>query len=240
MKKTFLDILSLFKVDSTRVFILFSFILLILEYFGWQGPFHQLFRDTQFYRQIDLNDRHFYAQVHTSISFIILFVLLPMCYHFMFPMRDSDYYGLKLTKSPTNKVYLVLGLVMVPIVYIASMSPNFYQFYPLYRPQALTDWALFELVYMSQFFCVEFFFRGFGIFRLRRIFKDNAIVIMVLPYALIHIHKPFPEAIGSIFAGLVLGHLSLKGKSIWPGVLLHMLIAISADVFGLYHSGWFN
>ena len=63
---------------------------------------------------------------------------------------------------------------------------------------------------------------------------------MVLPYALIHIHKPFPEAIGSIFAGLVLAHLALKGKSIWPGVVLHMMIAVSMDFLGLWNSGFFN
>ena len=73
-----------------------------------------------------------------------------------------------------------------------------------------------------------------------RIKKEIAPIIMMLPYALIHIHKPFPEAIGSMFAGLILGNLALKSRSIWFGVLLHMSIALSMDFLGLFNSGFFN
>ena len=127
---------------------------------------------------------------------------------------------------------------MIPVVFLVSMSTKFYRFYPLYRPSSGGDWMLFELVYLIQFFCVEYFFRGFALFRLHKDIGNKAIGVMVVPYALIHIHKPYPEAIGSIIAGLVLGHLAIKGRSIWPGVFLHMLIALSADTFGLYFSGW--
>ena len=63
--------------------------------------------------------------------------------------------------------------------------------------------------------------------------------MMTLPYALIHIHKPFPESIGSIFAGIALGYLALKGRSIWPGVALHLFIAWTTDVLSLHFSNWF-
>lgn len=240
IKDDFTNLLNLFKEENTRVFLLFSIVMLVFEYFGWQQPFHNLFRQHEFYRQLNLNNRHFYAQAYTTLNFILLFVILPMGFHLLFPVKEISQYGLgKVKDLATFKVYGAIACIMVPVVYLASSQPNFYNFYPLYRPESGSDWLKFELIYMLQFFCVEFFFRGFGLFRLEKYFGTKAVAIMTLPYALLHIHKPFPEAIGSIFAGLVLGYLSLKGRSIWPGVAIHMLIALSADAFGLYHSGWF-
>lgn len=234
------ELINLLKKDSTRLLILFSVILLVFEFFGWQRPFHDLFRQADFYRSLNLNNRHFYAQAYTTLNFLIWFVGLPLLFHLIFPIKDSQAYGLGYDKNKVKLgIYLVIAAVMVPVTFVASTSPNFYKFYPLYQPRAVADWLSFEAIYMVQFFCVEFFFRGFGLYRLEKLVGEHAIALMTLPYALLHIHKPFPEAIGSIFAGLVLGHLSLKGKSIWPGVFLHMLIALSADTFGLYHRGWF-
>jgi membrane protease YdiL (CAAX protease family) len=68
-------------------------------------------------------------------------------------------------------------------------------------------------------------------------FPRYGVFLMVLPYALIYIHKPFPEALTSIVAGLVLGFLALKSRSIWPGILVHTTIAFSTDLFSLIHSG---
>ena len=85
---------------------------------------------------------------------------------------------------------------------------------------------------------MEFFYRGFCLFRFERLAPGFAIFIMVIPYALLHIHKPFPEAMGSIVAGLVLGALALKSRSIWPGVLIHCTVAFCMDWFALIHSGW--
>jgi hypothetical protein len=240
MKKQISELISLLKKESTQLLILFSVILLVFEFFGWQRPFHDLFRSEAFYRGLSINQRHFYAQAYTTINFLVWFVCLPLIFHIFVPAKEVDAYGLKYDKNKVSLgVYLLIAAFMVPVTFIASTSPNFYKFYPLYQPTAAGDWLTFEAIYMVQFFCVEYFFRGFGLYRLEKLVGEHAVALMTLPYALLHIHKPFPEAIGSIFAGLVLGHLSLKGRSIWPGVVLHMLIALSADTFGLYHRGWF-
>ena len=223
-----------------QIFFFLSLILLTLEYFGWQGPFHRLFRMEGWYRSLTRNDRYLYAQIYTTISFGLLFFIGPILFHFLFK-KDNDEslldHGLRLPKQSDNwKPYLYLFLIMVPFLLMACSQPSFYNFYPLYRPNGLKDWLLFELIYLPQFIFVEFFFRGYFLFRLEKVFKLRAIIIMTLPYALIHIHKPFGEAIGSIFAGVALGYLALKGRSIVPGILLHMLIALSADALGLYFS----
>jgi membrane protease YdiL (CAAX protease family) len=136
--------------------------------------------------------------------------------------------------------YGFLYIIMLPVLLFVASRPQFYQFYPLYRPLDSFDWLKFELVYLPQFFAVEFFFRGPALYIASQIKKEIAPILMMLPYALIHIHKPFPEAIGSMFAGLVLGHLALKAESIWLGVLLHISIALTMDFLGLMNSGFFN
>jgi len=57
---------------------------------------------------------------------------------------------------------------------------------------------------------------------------------------MIHFGKPFGETIAAIIAGLILGTLSLKSRSIVLGVIIHYTIAITMDVFALWRQGYFN
>lgn len=226
------------KSKEAMALLVLTFSMLVFEYFGWQGPFHRLMENTDWYRSQGLNYRNFYAQVWTTSGFFILMVWLPIIIFKFFAKTQN--WLLEKPKKETLKLYFSLYVIMLPVLIFVSMSPNFYRFYPLYRPVALNDWILFELIYLPQFFAVEFFFRGPLLAFFDDLKKGFGIYFMTLPYALIHIHKPFPEAIGSIFAGLVLGHLALKGRSIWPGVVLHMAIALTMDTLGLYQSGFFR
>jgi hypothetical protein len=65
----------------------------------------------------------------------------------------------------------------------------------------------------------------------------GSIFAMMIPYAMIHFGKPLPEAIGSVITGFVLGTLSIKHKSIWGGVFLHVSAACSMDFYALWHTG---
>jgi uncharacterized protein len=56
---------------------------------------------------------------------------------------------------------------------------------------------------------------------------------------MIHFHKPFPEAIGSIIGGFVLCWLALKTRSIWGGVFLHVAVALTLDVLALWRTNGF-
>src|SRR5215469_18060163 len=61
--------------------------------------------------------------------------------------------------------------------------------------------------------------------------------VSVMPYMMIHFTKPWPEALASIVAGLVLGSLAWKTKSIWGGVCVHCAVAITMDLLALSHKG---
>jgi hypothetical protein len=238
LKSTFDELKAIskdLKNDTTRIILLITFIMLLIEYFGWQRPFFQkvapLLSITGGKQKLT-----FYAQIHTTLSFLLYFIVIPTLY-LKFLSATKTIPALSLPKRKDLSSYALFGVVMLVVLAIACNNPGFYNFYPLYRPNSYSDWVFFELVYLPQFIAVEFFFRGPLLFKLHKELGRLAIIVMTLPYALIHIHKPFPEAIGSIAAGIILGHYALKSKSIWFGVLLHMLIALSADFFGLFYSG---
>jgi membrane protease YdiL (CAAX protease family) len=107
-------------------------------------------------------------------------------------------------------------------------------------PQAGRSWndlLMWEGMYAGQFIGVEFFFRGFLVGGLSRYIGVLAVPVSVIPYMMIHFSKPWPEAAGAIFAGLILGWLAWKLKSIWGGVCVHCAVAVSMDLLALSHKG---
>jgi len=54
---------------------------------------------------------------------------------------------------------------------------------------------------------------------------------------MIHFGKPFPETMAAIIAGIVLGTLSLKSRTIWMGVLIHYSVALTMDLSAVWQKG---
>ena len=218
--------------------VLVALIMLVVDRFGLQNTFVRTFGPPLIEQGFDPNHIAFLAQLYFSSFALICYVFIPLVYNWIFPPGLENPFGLTLKGlRPYFPVYIAIVVGMIPIIWIASYQPGFHHFYPMYKPVTIGMWFLFEAVYMVQFFCVEFFFRGFTLFRLEAKFGYHAITIMVIPYALLHIHKPFAEALASIIAGLVLGMLALKSRSIWPGVVIHCAIAFCMDWFALIQSG---
>jgi hypothetical protein len=136
-------------------------------------------------------------------------------------------------------VYLALFGLMVPVIYLASRRPDFASLYPLV-PSArasLLTLLFWELAYAAQFVALEAFFRGYLLFTCEARMGWTAIPVMVVPYTMIHFHKPFLECMGAIGAGLVLGALALRYRTFWGGALLHILVALSMDLLAVRQAG---
>jgi len=133
---------------------------------------------------------------------------------------------------------LAFGVVLL-LVLVASQSESFTHKYPFYRlaRRSYSDLMLWELLYVAQFFSLEFFFRGHWLTVLRRSFGSYAIFIMVVPYCMVHFGKPLPETLGAIFAGVFLGTLALKTRSIWTGFMIHCGVGIAMDVASIAATG---
>ena len=137
-------------------------------------------------------------------------------------------------------IYAGLFLVMVPVLLIVSRRPDFSAVYPFVH-SARRDMSVFirwELLYCAQFVALEAFFRGYLLFTCARRMGPTAIAVMVVPYTMIHFHKPFPECLGAAFAGLLLGALALRFQSFWGGVLLHSAVAVTMDCLAVRSTLW--
>ena len=132
-------------------------------------------------------------------------------------------------------IYVLLFLTVLPAVLYASTTPAFRHTYPFYRlaNRSSLDLWMWEGLYAAQFVSLEFFFRGFILQGLRRALGSNAVFVMIVPYCMIHYGKPLPETLGAIGAGLILGTLAMRTKSIWGGVLIHIGVAMTMDVLAL-------
>ena len=134
-------------------------------------------------------------------------------------------------------IYLLCLAVVLPAVVIVSRAPDFGTYYPFYK-QASRSWfdlICWEAMYFAQFFALEVFFRGFWLSGLRTTLGSGAIFAMCVPYCMIHYGKPYLEAAGAVVAGIALGSLAMRTKSIYSGFLVHVTVALLMDLLALSH-----
>ena len=131
--------------------------------------------------------------------------------------------------------YLLLITPIFFFIFLVSFRQDFLAHYPFYKlsHRSWFDFITWEILYLLQFVCLEFFFRGFMINALRPAVGANAVWIMCVPYLMIHFPKLWPEATGAILFGLFLGILALQSRSIWGGVCVHAGIAVGMDITSL-------
>ncbi len=177
-----------------------------------------------------------------AVVTIFYFVIPLLIIRFVWKDKASDF-GLKFGIEPGFwKLLAACTAVMLPLVYLMSLTSGFAAKYPFLRinngeayiGQTLLVW---ELIYFVQFFGLEFFFRGFLVHSLKRSLGLYSIFVMTVPYCMIHFSKPPAETFSAIAAGIFLGWLSYKNGSIWLGLMLHCTVAFSMDILALYNKG---
>lgn len=132
-------------------------------------------------------------------------------------------------------IYGLFLAVVLPAMLVVAKSPDFGTYYPFYKLSSRSwfDFLTWEAMYFGQFLALEMFFRGFWLGALRRSFGSGAIFVMAVPYCMIHYGKPYLESCGAIVAGIALGSLAMKTKSIYQGFLVHVTVAGLMDWLAL-------
>jgi membrane protease YdiL (CAAX protease family) len=182
------------------------------------------------------------VRAYWALGMIGSYVLIPaLLIKLVFRRKLSDY-GAKLNDAASCWwAYVLMYLGILPFVILASFRDSFLHTYPFYRLAANEPlwprFVIWELLYALQFVSLEFFFRGFLLHGTRRRFGVYAIFVMMVPYCMIHFGKPMPETFGAIGAGVILGFMSLKTRSIWMGAALHIAVAWTMDAAALWHRG---
>jgi len=236
-----------------RVFITLATVsvcLLFVHYVKYSSSFKALL---EMFSQWQGQESHYLIQQLSNTGFLqlITYVWWTFCHvigYVLMPfivikyLLKQNFYKMGWQFNDTAKHWQGYLLLLTPILFfiaIVSQGQDFVNHYPFYKQSSRSwfDLLAWESLYLLQFLCLEFFFRGFVLNALRPALGANAIWIMCVPYLMIHFPKLWLEATGAILFGLFLGILALRSRSIWGGFFVHAGVAVSMDIASLLKQG---
>ncbi|APR87745.1 hypothetical protein A7982_13094 [Minicystis rosea] len=233
------------------LFAITALVLTMQEYYGGRGFYEEHFkpvlRELEVRALVDKNSlgrfvdirkyNELYSYTWWAFNRVAGYTIVPMVIWKIIFRKDSLLdMGLRTRGFMKHAwIYGLCLLVVLPAVFIASRSPEFSNYYPFYKHASRSwfDLACWEVMYFAQFFALEVFFRGFWLSGLRTTLGSGAIFAMCVPYCMIHYGKPYLEAAGAVVAGIALGSLAMRTKSIYSGFLVHVTVALSMDLLAL-------
>ncbi len=177
-----------------------------------------------------------------------LYLVMPMLVGFATRGSFHERYGFQWGDWRAGlKISALFLAVMLPATWIASTLDSFKGIYPLAGNAAFMEnlgggktqlsWKLFltyEAGYMAYFFAWEFLFRGWMVHGVAPKWgRAQAVLLQVMPFAVMHLGKAELEALGSIIAGVALGILSLRTRSFFYGFFLHAAVALWMDLLSV-------
>ncbi len=172
-------------------------------------------------------------------SAVLAYLLLPMVAATLTPGMKLRETGIGLGDRRFGLTATVLLLAtFLPVVYLASLTPQFSSHYPLCKAVkgSWTAFLLYEAAYAAYFIAWEYLFRGYLLFSLERSIGKLAAFMTMMPFVIVHYGKPELETLGAIVAGIVLGLVALRARSFWYGAIVHTGVAVFMDVIASWSS----
>lgn len=149
---------------------------------------------------------------------------------------DNDAADIGLGLGDWRLALIIAGLYL-PVVlvgtWVLSDGTAFQQQYPHFRP-ATQNWNVFliyEALFLFYWVGWEYLWRGFVLFGTASTFGLYAIFVQALPFAALHIMKPWPEALLSIVGGIALGALVWRCRSFWIAIPIHAAQMMLLDLW---------
>ncbi len=207
-------------------------ILLVYIYHGMDEAFARYFSHLSSLYYFDI-----YRYVYQFLATLVLFFLFPLIIIKLVFKEKLKNYGLTLgdKRYGLRFIIITIPLIVTPIIFLASRMPQVRAEYPLSKlvQDNASVFLLYEFSYVLLYYVGwEFFFRGYMLFGLREKFGDTyAILLQVIPSALLHFNKPESEFLGSIVLGIVLGYIALRTRSILYPLIIHSCIGVFTDLF---------
>ncbi len=229
------ELKSLYQVVRTldrRVVTVFLSVA-FLQTFSWYYTSRYFFRFNIFpHYQFEPNIyliEYLYWYIGDFFSFFILPVLIVK-----FILKDDlKNFGLAIGDFRTGiKISIFFLAIMLPLVWIFSSFPEFVRTYPQLAT-ARDNWStfiIFESGLLLYLVAWEFIWRGFMLFGLKEKFGYYAIFIQMIPFLILHNGKPAAETFGAIIAGIALGILAWRTRSIYYCVITHAGVMFGIDL----------
>jgi membrane protease YdiL (CAAX protease family) len=232
------------------VFLIAALMLTIQEYFGGRNTYEDLVKPWLIRHDASMTPGalvrlakydELYSYAWWAFTRVAGYVLVPLpLYKLVFSKESLLDMGLRMRGFSKHLwLYGACLCFVLPAMWLVSRAPDFGSYYPFYKQssRSVADLLMWEGLYFAQFFALELFFRGLWLGALRQSLGSGAIFSMIVPYCMIHYGKPYLEANGAIIAGIVLGSLSMRTRSIYAGFLVHITVALGMDVLALWHRG---
>jgi membrane protease YdiL (CAAX protease family) len=225
--------------------VIVAIVLTLQEYYGGRQMWDGLLRP--WLRELEANGHpwlktaeydELYSYGWWALARIIGYVFVPLpLWKLIFPRDSLLDMGLRGRGFLSHLwIYGLCLAVVLPAMLLVASQPDFGTYYPFYKgsSRSISDYLMWEAMYGAQFFALELFFRGFLLGALKRTMGSAAIFAMAVPYCMIHYGKPYLETNGAIVAGIVLGSLAMRTRSIYAGFLVHITVAFSMDFLALW------
>ena len=230
------DLWRLIKLLDRKVFIVFISIA-ILQTISYYYTSRRFFRQNYFEQLQSDKNVFLYEYIYWFVGDFVTLFILPILIIKLFLKGKLSNYGLQVGDYKTGLKYSFIFLaVMIPVVWFASANGDFIETYPqLYDMKY--SWYIFlvfesgVLLYMIAW---EFIWRGFMLFGLEEKFGYYAVLIQMIPFLILHNGKPVAETFGAIVAGLALGILALKTRSVLYCIITHAGVMFSIDLISTF------
>ncbi len=217
------------EIKETVILITVPVLLIISVYLNPHQLFNKLNSEFGLFNEFELASHLFRFSAD-----IVLFLITPaILIKFVFKENISDY-GLNLRNLTAGTGYMLTAFVPIFLIsWFISSDESILSYYPyarflLHRQDLFWYYQCGLLLYMISW---EFLFRGFTLFGLNLKYGISSVLIQSIPFALMHIGKPFPETLSSVIGGIMLGLIAIRLKSIIYGVKMHYLILFLTDSF---------
>lgn len=227
------------KLDFKTVYIFISVAVIIFISISFASPstFSGLFRDS--YENFYVNPQYIFdSRVYWFLTDGLIMFLIPvLSIKFILKGNLRDYgFTLGDKKFGFFTMFLFL-IVMLPVLWIVSASPDFARTYP--QGGSLVSESIYRFLFYQ--FCIliymlgwEFLWRGYMLFGLKPKFGYYTIFIQMIPFFILHKGKPELELFASIFAGIILGIQALRSGSFIYAWILHWLVMFFIDSISIF------
>jgi membrane protease YdiL (CAAX protease family) len=174
-------------------------------------------------------DMHNYFTFYYFIAYTFLWsVVVPVAINRIYPNRPLKSYGWQMPANKIQAGYLTIGamLILVPCIYHFAMQPGFQAYYYLGKPTLERIFIVNVLMMPMYYFSEEFFFRGYLFLGLYRRVGLHSFWITDIIFTYSHLGKPLPEILLCIPASIIFNFLTLKTKSFYPALIVHLTMGI--------------
>ena len=232
LKKEMHDLVVIVREMDRKVIIIFLSVA-ILQTISWYYTSRNFFRINFFPSLENDPNVYLYEYLYWFVGDFFTFFILSSLIVKVILKDDLKNYGLQLGELKVGLILsFVFFLVMIPLVWFFSASPDFSAKYPnlLSTRTNWNEFFIYESALLLYMFSWEFIWRGFMLFGLEKKFGYYSVLIQMIPFVILHNGKPVPETFGAIAGGIALGILAFRTRSIYYCVITHMGVMLSIDL----------